>query len=895
MSRLSSKQTDEAKSLPMMNLGVELPEFDKTKYPHGGYGQLHSFGWRILDQKEYRKPEKTCRIIRYEDLPGVGSKNPCIKLETLARPKQGEGYLFDQHLGPEYHIFAYRNGELRYGIVTEGDCMDMSIEYFYLEDGLFAVEPSIEDYHRFGEALEDFTSEYAKPYFLQQVETVAMNGQLNGEDFLRVALFRHDMIEPLVEHSVKIIDFPNTFEGVKKVSSIIWGAALYAKGVETSDTVREIFNLVSEDICTKMELCQIWNDQYHLSEILFNRLSQREMLSVAPPKELCELCARWMQVPDGKEVYNPFSSSGGLAVAMHNASVLGDEKDMFLSEVALARTEGAPCFCWVDRKDPFEGLSDRSKSYDYIAFIAPLTLTDKERSTAIDLALSKLNDNGQMVCVLPQSFTYAPKYSPVRNRILNEGKQVEVVSLPSLYSPYSATELCLLRVEKKNNVGEQCYLYFMDGTSFFHKDKNSNHRQLLVDSLLEEWHMRTEKVTFMERGEFMGNNLTPARHLVQRHIKMHPQYMPLKKLVSPIEPDSSNVLLISTAGVLKCRVGIPDDKAKHVVAVKANTAVVDEDYLLQELQSAYVQRQFFAYATGTSVKRISYKDLMDIRISVPSLEEQRATVTAFLKHGLAESERKVREQFELYRKEIRVRKHAIVQNLSAMNAQWNALNKFRQQHDGTLRDTDLVGRINPRPVATLFNSIDAFFQTLNNQAHHLAEVEYDWGEAELLSPMKYLREYCKSHSNDLFAFRVEGEESREISIKIPRRAMQQVLDNIVTNAITHGFTDTSERHRDYHIVFSVSTEKDKVVLLVANNGKPLTMDPANVFSYGLSSALNEEYRTENGTHAVHSGIGGHDIREILKDYGADVSIRGIDPKENDGYTVVYRIEFENVI
>ena len=57
MNNLSSKKADEAKNRPIMNLGVELPEFDKAKYPHGGYGQLHSFGWRILDQKEYRKPE----------------------------------------------------------------------------------------------------------------------------------------------------------------------------------------------------------------------------------------------------------------------------------------------------------------------------------------------------------------------------------------------------------------------------------------------------------------------------------------------------------------------------------------------------------------------------------------------------------------------------------------------------------------------------------------------------------------------------------------------------------------------------------------------------------------------------------------------------------------------
>jgi hypothetical protein len=73
------------------------------------------------------------------------------------------------------------------------------------------------------------------------------------------------------------------------------------------------------------------------------------------------------------------------------------------------------------------------------------------------------------------------------------------------------------------------------------------------------------------------------------------------------------------------------------------------------------------------------------------------------------------------------------------------------------------------------------------------------------------------------------------------------------------------------------------------------MQPDMVFTYGASSALNQEYSSATGTKAVHSGIGGHDTREILQAYGASVEIKSIDPNENDGYTVVYRLMFNNNI
>ena len=112
----------------------------------------------------------------------------------------------------------------------------------------------------------------------------------------------------------------------------------------------------------------------------------------------------------------------------------------------------------------------------------------------------------------------------------------------------------------------------------------------------------------------------------------------------------------------------------------------------------------------------------------------------------------------------------------------------------------------------------------------------------------------------------------------PKRALQQVLDNIVSNACEHGFTDKTRK--DYVIQTGWATDGLNMIIHVSNNGKPMPadLDSELVLEYGYSSALNQK---------GHGGIGGGEIAEIMHKFGGDVEVIS---SPNNKLTVSYLLK-----
>jgi signal transduction histidine kinase len=200
-------------------------------------------------------------------------------------------------------------------------------------------------------------------------------------------------------------------------------------------------------------------------------------------------------------------------------------------------------------------------------------------------------------------------------------------------------------------------------------------------------------------------------------------------------------------------------------------------------------------------------------------------------------------------------------------------------------------------VADMFDAITHRLDTLLVQADHLAEVNYDWGKEEHISTNSFIREYIEHHKDARFQLIQErsepfitktndlGELEDMFSIIFPKRALETVFDNIVSNAVSHGFVDKDRK--DYKILFSeLFDDFDRFVIKISNNGVPLpeSTKTEDVFVYGYSTSLNAE--THDGKE--HHGLGGYDTRNILKKYGADVKIIS-SPEEE--YTVTYVLTF----
>lgn len=105
------------------------------------------------------------------------------------------------------------------------------------------------------------------------------------------------------------------------------------------------------------------------------------------------------------------------------------------------------------------------------------------------------------------------------------------------------------------------------------------------------------------------------------------------------------------------------------------------------------------------------------------------------------------------------------------------------------------------------------------------------------------------------------------------------MDNIVSNAISHGFKD--ESRNDYQLRFSWETDGIALKICVENNGAPIPADrsTSSLLEYGVSTSLNS-----NG----HHGIGCNEIDGIMRKYDGKIELVS---SPDDEFRVKYILTF----
>ena len=898
MSNLSSKQADEAKSLPMMNLGVVLPEFDKTKYPHGGYAKLRDFGWWVWKPKTKCKPDSYSRLIRFEDLSSSSSLSCAIKVDELQRPCDIDGFIYDQTIGPEFYICGVKNGELRFGIVTE----EYDDYNFYLEDGLFAFGLSEEDYHYIGEDIDVFFNEIGEKYVQKQAEKIVEKDGYVPEDFLELAIFRPDVVRILM--SILVLNLPGS-------PKIVYGSKLSISELRTVERWLVVSELVARDgndaflneeekkdyeenvisICSELGIQTIrQNFSYALGIMLANTDSE-EMLSVNPPQVLSELCARMLNPKEWDVVYNPFSALGDMVYALPYNEVRGEESDTNLWLESLGykyAVDNADAYykSGVENIDPIPSLRDPSCVHKYIVSILPLKLTDMGKAEILNLMLDRLASDGTLVCVLPISFTTGSAYKSLRQRMLKENYAIDIVSLPSLYEPYSSVGLCLIRV----HCVEQDYqrqLTFVDGKGFVKNDRFS-HKQLLIESLMEAIYQKTDVTTFLPHEMVEDTVLKPERYLTLRDLPQLSKgyrYLPLKQLVAVLseEIETSSAILLSTVGNLMRYCDMQEMPAMvphNAVAVKADESVVTTDYLLHELYAEYVHMQFKAFANGTTVKRISRRDLMRIQVAVPSIDEQRKITEAYYKSGLDQAHKDLEKAFTRYKEDTHLKKHAIGQDLADLVAGWENLMYVRQRENGHLDNNMTYANMT---VAEIEESIGCLIEVVRKQIDEFTIAD-DKKSNDKINLYDYFNEFVKNHKSSRFSFETVEcvKELRNVSVFFSKPALEHVVKNIVFNAKVHGFEglniDCPAKNR---IQIWISTDEDKITVTVANNGKPMNETiRKRMFEYSNSSLLGKD---------GHRGTGCYQAKQLMTENGGDIDLL---PAEEE-FPVIFKLIFNH--
>lgn len=349
-----------------------------------------------------------------------------------------------------------------------------------------------------------------------------------------------------------------------------------------------------------------------------------------------------------------------------------------------------------------------------------------------------------------------------------------------------------------------------------------------------------------------------------------------------------------------------------VVAYRIVNGSIHPGYLCMELA-----KRLKSYK-GAVIPRLSKYQILNTHIEFPSLNEQRSFIeqkNLFEEAKQTEHMAIVREKGledvierlkEDHLKSIRARKHAMMQNTSSLALAWSDLLDYLKTNNGDFNPDDKIGRKHCIRVGELINTISTNIKIINNQTLHLTEIEYDWGVIDEFYIQEFISAYINENKSTIFRYEFDpnqfyvekfndengeyerGDGKPNWKVRMPKNALRQVIDNIISNAVSHGFTHIE---RDYCIRIEYYYKMDDIVVEIFNNGEPMhkEVDTEFIKTYGCSTKLNANNESEG---KVHSGIGGNQIDNILSKYNATYEVYST---PHDEFTVCYRILFHDVI
>lgn len=329
---------------------------------------------------------------------------------------------------------------------------------------------------------------------------------------------------------------------------------------------------------------------------------------------------------------------------------------------------------------------------------------------------------------------------------------------------------------------------------------------------------------------------------------------------------------------------------------------IDVRYVAALLLTPEVRNQIISICEG-EVDAQLFPLIMD-KIIVPNHTDlERATFLSEANYNAFESSRKELEQeHESYTKAVRMRKHALTQSASAIEATFYALNAYRERQNGTISDNERISHIKQTTVKDAFEYLSMATKDLLVKLDHIADVEYTFTKPEWINPEEFVESYIQKHENGWVNFKpvVKWAKGHNLADKdltdlsgetilhkgepiytmmFPRDALKQILDNIVSNAISHGFIDKS--YHNYQLRFSWETDGTALKMCVENNGAPIPSDrsTSSLLEYGVSTSLNS-----NG----HHGIGCNEIDSIMRKYDGKIELVS---SPDDEFRVKYILTF----
>ena len=358
----------------------------------------------------------------------------------------------------------------------------------------------------------------------------------------------------------------------------------------------------------------------------------------------------------------------------------------------------------------------------------------------------------------------------------------------------------------------------------------------------------------------------------------------------------------------RLRVGFFDNIPKDTYARFTSSCLIpkgniDVRYLTALLLLPEIKEQILSICDGDPIG--SYIRYLPDLVIVPkhNKTERNMFLADALDDALKSSREELLQQHERYRKSIRMRKHALTQSLSSLEAMFYSLNEYRKRLNGLISDVDIISRVKGTTVKDAFLFIEKNLREIMPAIEHIADVEYNFEKPEWINPEQFVEDYISQNEKGWINFKpmltwakghnianadIKDEETGEMKVRkgdpfymfyFPKDALEKIMNNIVANAISHGFTD--KERKDYLLKFSWQSDDIAIVIEVENNGNPIPndRDTSSLLEYGVSTALHQD---------GHNGIGCNEIDDIMRRYEGRVEIISSPDKE---FKVKYKLKF----
>ena len=658
------------------------------------------------------------------------------------------------------------------------------------------------------------------------------------------------------------------------------------------------------------------------------------------PNEITSLMMGIIDIPKGAKVFNPFAGLASFATHLNNVeSYYGQEinSTWVLGKLNLLRLDKSRAASIEYRvENPIENWPE-TIDFDIIVSKPPFnkwrdvkipsklgayTLNNSYAYT-IDKSISSISENGQVVIVVPEGFLLTQNSNDIAQKTYLVEKNLldSIISLPAgiIHNTGVKTSIIILKNSRPTNDPIKMFdlsdIYLTEAKNRVLDVKRSleiiNAKEEKFSVAVSINQIKQENYDFSV-GRFMvaQNNGTPLAEFFEiangtlspemdkypiikvRDIISSSPYLDVsivKEISSKRRPKflSGQYLFINTAGSLLHSAISKDSQiiffqSDQIVVLKLKDEnKINLEYIHYILKSEEIKNQIKMLTGGsTQPMRMRNEDILSLRISLPTLEEQNKYVInqmmtlirkeevslnklktdagieiaddiSYLRHSLAGSVKNTRDSFSKVVAILNEQIFNIYPDLQlltktprskiTLGEHLNIISKDLEEIKNTLNRTSVeidVRTMSMTPI-DFIDFIEKYTQVLSANRNH-----------EFRTMFKYDRSLIENNNID------------SIYILGNREMLRTALENIVENAVKHAFHDEPNPLIEFDLMFDF--ESDNMLQLdISNNGKVI---PEN-FSIDDLTRKGQRVGQYGG-----DGFGGYLIKVIIEAHKGYVDI-----------------------